>query len=174
MYPSIAANAQIAGRCQLRPSRSARQENSSQDQHQPDPRVHDEQSVAVIPAVVERIEHARTVGIGKIEQRMAEKPGEATNEKTAELHRIFFAWPQLFPDENNCSRKQWHCDQPAGPVGEAAVRCDRLGAKQRCDEAVDVGQVGRDDQRGHGARSQALEAHAAEKSADQAVGEIVH
>ena len=57
---------------------------------------------------------------------------------------------------------------------EAAVEGSGREAERAGDPAVDVRQIGGDDQRRHGARAQALEAHTPEHGADQAVREIVH
>src|SRR4051812_32290280 len=50
---------------------------------------------------------------------------------------------------------------------------DRIAAPQWRDPAVEVGQVGGDDQGGHCARGEALEANPPEQRADEAVGEVV-
>ena len=65
-------------------------------------------------------------------------------------------------------------DEAADAVGEAAVGSERIASNRARDEAVDVGQVRRDDQRRHRARAEALEPHPAKHRADQAVGEIVY
>ena len=57
------------------------------------------------------------------------------------------------------------------PAAEAEMLCPVEPQEAR---RVDIGQVGADDQRGHGKAGLALEAGLAEQRADEAMGQIVH
>jgi hypothetical protein len=54
------------------------------------------------------------------------------------------------------------------------VRFDRLVTQRPGEEAVDVGQVGGEDERRHRIGRQALQSRAAEHRADETVSEIIH
>src|SRR5690348_13868403 len=53
------------------------------------------------------------------------------------------------------------------------MRRERVATEHRSDEAVDIRQVRREDQRRHRARAEALEAHAPHHGADEAVRQVV-
>src|SRR6185369_9059793 len=145
----------------------------AEDQRDPDPGIEDEQGVAVEPTVRDRIEQPGAVGVHEIEQRVAQGAEKTDQQKRAQLDRAFLAGPKPFPQQNDCRCQERHGDEPTDAVSKPAMLGDRHRSEQRRDEAVDVGQVGRQDQRGHGARSQALQTHAPHDGADQAVREVV-
>ncbi len=170
-----------AAACRLEPARAppAVAGHHADPQHQPQPRIDDEERVAIVPIAAHRHEPADAVGVEGVEQRMGEDGDDReeqhfTRQDAGREHRAAHAANDPVEADDRAGQQKRQHHQRGDSVGPAAPEREIGGGPVEVGEDVDVGQVGADEER-RGSQGGALpEAAPRQRGADQRMADRVY
>ncbi len=167
-------------RAEKRPAEQARArprpEHQAARQQQPDDRIDDEHQIAVDPSGVEGQPGADAVRVGVVEQEMAGQAAEGDEQKPTEARsrRLAAATTPVIPGHHGSGEQRCFDDNPEHRMGDAAMMVEIGEMPPEAGDGIDIGQIGRDQQRRQRQPRQAIKPRPAEAGADERVGQIVH
>ena len=156
--------------------RPAVREHHDGAQEQPDPRVDDEQRIAVEPASIERHQQTDAVRVHPVERRVGQHRDVGEHNEPAKRDRSRRRRPaatdpvDLMHHPREQRRQHRHRQHTMGP---APAEPKRQVAAQEVGGGVDVRQVGADDARG-GPEAHAADPGLGQAGANECVGQRVH
>ena len=153
-------------------------ERNPRSERDPYPWVHDEERVAIEPALREGIQESNAVRVQEVEQGMRKDRGEGREQERPKARRDLLLPPSP-PDSpvprdhggRERDRQDGHRENPVRPAAAESERGRSI--QERVSEAVYVRKVRSDEQRGCGERLVSPEPGFPERRADQRVAEVV-